>query len=203
MARDEAAPFARGETFNNGGPIDLVNLGGTNLEGKEFVLEVNTPDAYSQADPSGRLVRVKVVRNVSGVALKPGRIARYSAASTAPYETQTDGYAVSVADRPAGVVDEFLPAAGVLPNDLFYLVIKGPVTIVQGATTAANVAIGNRLVVAAYGSTAGDDLGGRLALQDLTGATAPLANNIQGSFGFAAAANNVVGATVPATVNFH
>ncbi len=201
MARDEAPAFERGETYNNGGTIDLVNVGGVNLEGKEYLFEVNPPDDPTQSDTSGRSVRVKVVRNVSGVALKPGRLARFSAASTAPYETQVDGYATVLTDRPAGVIDEFLPAAGVPANDLFYIVVSGPTKVVQGATTQSNVAIGDRLVPVAFGATAGDDLGGRFAKQDLTGATSPLASNIQNCFGVAAVANNVAGASIAAIVH--
>src|SRR4051794_5355755 len=116
MARDEAAPFARGETYYNGGTIDQSDLGGANLEGKEYVFEVNAPDDPTKSDPSGRPVRVRVVRNKSGQNLKPARIAVFKAAD--PYETQVDGYAFAVSDRPAGVIDEFLPSAGVPDGDL-------------------------------------------------------------------------------------
>jgi hypothetical protein len=212
MGRDEAPPFARGETYYNGGlidPNDPLGLGGTNLEGKEFTFEPNSQDnfsgSYSNAstDPAGRPIRVKVVRNISGVNLKPGRLAHFSEATTAgaPLECRVDGYCKSVADRPAGIVDEFLPAAGVPNNDLFYLVIDGPTQVAQGATTAATLVIGSRLVPAAYGATAGDDLAGRVALQDLSGATTPLGNNIQNMVGFAATANSTAGSLVSAVVN--
>ena len=93
MARDET-PLARGETYYNGETIDSNNLGGVNLEGKEFVFEVNAPDDYAATDPSGRQVRVKVVRNRSGVNLKPARIAHFNPAD--PYECSVDGYCYGV-----------------------------------------------------------------------------------------------------------
>ena len=214
MARDEAAPFARGETYANGNQ-EILNaasgpygLGGVNLEGKEFVFEPNSQDdstagsAYSAGfgpDPSGRPIRVKVVRNVSGQNLKPARIARFSAASTnpGPYGTAVDGYATAVGDAVAGVIDEFLPAAGVPNNDLFYVVLSGPTQVQQGATTAATLVIGSAVVPAAYGATAGDDLGGRVTLQDLTGATATLGNNIRNEIGIVSTANSTAGSLVP------
>lgn len=212
MARDESAPFARGETWYNlgsAGSIDTADplgLGGINMEGREFTFEVNAQDqgtGYPAGqDPSGRPIRVKVVRNRSGVNLKPGRIAHFLASSSYPLETAVDGYTVALGDRPAGIVDEFLPAAGVIPNDLFYIVVDGPTAVVQGATTQTSVAIGDRLVPATFGSTAGDDLGGRFGKQDLTGSAATLGNNVQNNFGFAAAADNVAGDTVNAVVHF-
>lgn len=191
MARDECPPFARGETYYNGGTIDTTNLGGPNLEGREYTFEVNAPDDPAGTDTSGRQVRVKVVRNVSGVNLKGARLAHFSAASTAPYETQVDGYTILPGDRPAGVIDEFLPPAGVPNNDLFYLVISGP-TSVTNTTTATTFAIGDRLVPATAGATAGDDLGGRVAVQSLAGATAVLGAQLANCVGFAAAANAAV-----------
>lgn len=198
MARDDAPPFARGETFYNSGAsasislTDPLGLGGVNLEGKEFTFEVNAQDqgnGYPTGqDPSGRPIRVKVVRNSSGIALKPGRLARFLSATTSasPFECQVDGYVHLLTETViAGVVDEFLPAAGVAPNDLFYVVFDGPTQVVTGATTSPTVTPGLALVPAAYGATSGDDLAGRVTLQDLTGATTPLADNIVNFIGFA------------------
>lgn len=201
MARDEAPPFARGETWYNGGPIDTSNLGGINLEGKEYVFEVNAPDDPTGADTSGRLIRVRVVRNVSGQALKGGRLAVFKAGD--PYETQVDGYAYAVSDRPAGIVDEFLPAAGVPNNDLFYIVVDGPTLVTQTHTAAATVAIGSRLVPTAGGAASKtDDLGGRVGLQDLTGVAAALGDNILNVVGYAAQADaGTVDAKIKAVVH--
>ena len=43
MSRDENPPWSRGETFYNGETIDTNDLGGTNLEGKEWVFEDFNP----------------------------------------------------------------------------------------------------------------------------------------------------------------
>lgn len=202
MARDEAGPFARGESFYNGSPIDLTNLGGVNLEGKEFIFEVNAPDATGaqQADPSGRAVRVRCVRNSSGVYLKPGRIAHYKAEY--PYGCHIDGYTFAVTDRVAGVVDDILPTSGVAPNDLFYIVTGGPTRVVQNHTSPAAIVIGSVLVPDVDGAaSATDDLGGRVALQDVTGTGAALAANISDVIGYAdGVSGSVVDGFVPIVV---
>lgn len=185
--RGQSPPWERGATFYGGETIDSANLGGSNLLGKTYVFEPATQFGYGTTqDQSGRFVTVKVVRNLSGVALKPGRLVVYATASTVAHEGAVSGYATAASDRPAGIVDEHLPAAGVPANDLFYLVVNGPSKFTTGATTAWAVATGDPLVPVAYGATAGDDLGGRAAKQDLTGATAVLGNQLQNVFGYAA-----------------
>lgn len=209
MSRDEAPPFERGGTYSGNAatvnPTPVLGLGGVNLEGKEFIFEPDSStvtQSNKQTDPTGRAVRVRVVRNDSAVNLKPGRLVKYEFSATNPIGSRVDGYATSVNDPVAGVVDEYLPLAGVAPNDLFFIVTRGPTVVTQGATTAATIAVGSRLVAAAYGATAGDDLGGRVALQDLSGATTPLGNNIQNRVGRAASANTTAGQSVNAYVEF-
>lgn len=199
MARDEAGPFARGETLYNGSPIDLTNLGGTNLEGKEYVFEVNSPDDPNMADPSGRGIRVRVVRNSSGVNLKPARLAHYKPED--PIECHVDGYCFTPAGPPCGVIDEFLPAAGVPANDLFYIVIDGPTKVTNQSGAPITTVIGSRLVPAATGASLTDDLAGRVALQDLTGATATLGNNVQNRVGQAGAVSTVANDVFKACVH--
>lgn len=214
MARDEAPPFARGETITNdfSGNTALAEWNDTvlgpayvNLEGKEFVFEANSQDSESgfpvaaTQNPNGHAVRVKVVRNRSGVNLKPARLVHFDETATAypalaggtnvNLETGVDGYTFALADSPAGVVDEFLPAAGVPPYDLFYVVIDGP-TLFTNKGTAATILRGSRLIPATGTSRTNDD-SGRVDLQDLTGATATLAENIQNAVGIAGLANAV------------
>jgi hypothetical protein len=193
MARDDAPPFERGSSFYASGAKEAIFSDPIHYLGKEYVFEPNSEQS-SQAnngalDSSGRRVRVKVVQNKSGVNLKPARVAHYKASD--PYETQLDGYTFAVGDRPAGVIDEFLPAAGVADGDLFYLVIDGPTKVTQLSASASILAIGDR-VVPGTGTSATNDDAGRVVKQDLTGATATLGNNLQNVVGFAAVANNSV-----------
>lgn len=209
MGRMDAPPFARGETYANGDQSILtgtygngLGFGGINLQGKEFIFEPNSQDdeagvyANLGPDPCGRPIKVKVVRNVSGQSLLPGRVVKFCTVTNPaglttlqtglPYESQVDGYCTQVTDVPAGVVDEFLPAAGVPNGDLFYIVRDGPTLIATGQTTGASLVPGERIVVAPYGASAGDSLGGRVGAQDLTGTTGSTALNILNQLGFAA-----------------
>jgi hypothetical protein len=194
MARDEAPPFGRGETYFNGSTKDPVFADPLHLLGKEYVFEVNSEGINQQAspnpyDPSGRAVRVRVVQNKSGVNLKPGRLGHYKA--TDPFETTVDGYTFALGDRPAGVIDEFLPPAGVIDGDLFYLVVGGPSKVTQLGTNAAVLVSGDALVPAA-GTSATNDDAGRVTKADYTGSAATLASNLQNRVGFASVANNSV-----------
>jgi len=184
-----------------------------NIEGKEFVFEPNSPDIYqggysnTSQDPNGRPIRVKVVRNTAAFNLKPGRVAHFDESSSGDVdtgetsrklETGVDGYCIAVADQPAGVVDEFLPAGGVVANDLFYIVVDGP-TLFTNQTSPITTAVGSILVPQALGTTRGDDLGGRVALQSLvfdsstttssTAAALALSYNIQNRVGKAEVIN--------------
>jgi hypothetical protein len=193
MSRDEQPPFQRGDTFYNGGVKESIFSDPLNYLGKEYVFEVNAQDSQTayptNQDSSGRLVRVRVVMNKSGVNLKPARIARYKALD--PFETQVDGYTASVNDRPAGIIDEFLPPAGVPDGDLFYLVVEGPSLATQLSASSSVLVIGDRLVPGT-GTSATNDDAGRVAKQDLSGATTALGNNIQNVVGLASVANNSV-----------
>jgi hypothetical protein len=193
MARDDAPPFERGSSYFAAGPKDPIFADPLHYLGKEYVYEPNSEQSSlasgGSLDSSGRRVRVKVVQNKSGVALKPCRIAHYKAED--PYETKVDGYTFAVGDRPAGVIDEFLPAAGVAADDLFYIVVDGPTKFTQLSASSSILAIGDR-VVPGTGTSATNDDAGRIAKQDLTGATATLGNNVQNVVGYAAVANNSI-----------
>ena len=161
MARDEAPPFARGETFYNGVTKESIFTDPLNYLGKEYVFEVNSQDSTqgypTSNDTSGRLIRVRVVQNVSGQALLPKRVARYK--KTAPVKTQVDGYVFQVSDLVAGVIDEFLPAAGVANGDLFYLVVEGPTIAKSAVAGSVAFAIGDKLYALAGTSTLNADAG--------------------------------------------
>lgn len=209
------APFARGETYANGN-TEILNaangpfgLGGINLEGKEFIFEPNA-DAQTQSynslgpDPNGRAITVRVVRNVSGITLKPKRLVRYQLATTGiNLGTRVDGYTIGVSDIPAGMVDDLLPAGGVVDQDLFYIVVEG--TTVGTSLTTGSVAInqGDRLVPGLGTAKNNTTDSGCVTSQDLTGATATLANNIQNCIGRSDAIVEVTTTTtnVPLVIN--
>jgi hypothetical protein len=85
-------------------------------------------------------------------------------------------------------VDEFLPAAGVPANDLFYIVVRGPATVITSLSDmSADVVVGDRLV-AITAVTSGATTSGRV--QPLPGATSStaLANEILNTVGYALSA---------------
>lgn len=191
MARDEAPPFDRGQTYYQGGTIDSNDLGGVNLEGQEWEFEdldyssaganAGSPGVPAYRNP-GRKVRVRCVRNVSGIALLPGRLVSYQL-SAGQFGNRVDGYTTTTAAPFAGVVDDFLPAAGVPNNDVFFIVIHGPALVLDPlAALAAVLAIGDQ-VVAITAATSGSTTAGRFQTQDLSGATSLLANQIINAVG--------------------
>jgi len=108
-------------------------------------------------------VKCVAMRNTSGGALLPKVLAK---AEDAAILTGVDGDAT--ADSPVvGVVDEYLPAAGVAANDIFWLVVSGPAVAVSsgaisqgafvGATTGAVIAsVANKTIGVAIAAASGN-----------------------------------------------
>lgn len=146
MASQEESIFGRGQTYKASSLTD-----GKQYEGQEryFV------DRASLTQPGGRtvgnrLVKCRCVRNVSGGALLPGHVVPFSYANGTPAtQVAADAAALAV---PAGVVDEWLPAAGVANNDLFWLVIEGLSNVL--VTTGTTIAAGDQLVTDGSGAVA-------------------------------------------------
>ncbi|NDE15091.1 hypothetical protein EBZ80_09200 [bacterium] len=109
---------------------------------------VGTRKVFRDEDPktgkllSNRTVECVAVKNTGSSALLPGQVAKFKDAAIL---SEVDGLAVA-ATTLMGVVDEYLPAAGVPVNEVFWLVVRGPSTVTK---TATSVAAG-----AAYGPSA-------------------------------------------------
>lgn len=137
------------------------------------------------------------VRNTSGVALLPKRVVRLAGTGTALYGA-ADGYASVANESLCGVVDEFLPAAGVAANDVFWVTVDGP-TEVAVALSGSDVAVRDRLsVVTAAASTS--NTAGRVTVSPLSSSTAGANDNGIGVIGFAASAGATTGSAVLALV---
>lgn len=183
MADLHHPPFQRGETFGAATTSD-----GPDLEGREFWFEdIDYDNTTSAAKPrrSNREVLCRVVRNRSGIALVPRQLVQYS---TTPNEwgRRVTGYARVGAGNVAGVVDEYVPSAGVANEDLFYIVRYGPAECRTG-TTGVTLSVGDRLVcITAANSTATNATqgnAGHCSTPDYTGATQTLAENIMNVIG--------------------
>lgn len=189
MGLYENMPFSRGNTYfgQQGGAAipTLDDTSAANLVGRDYIHMDNT---YN----TGTWVKVRVLRNDSGISLQPSRLVKVGVAPTA-YNLggsnvsglvgigSVTGYAnVNAAAGPEKgyVVDEML-TFNVPPYDLFYGVMKGP-TLAFTSLTAADFAdtntigIGDHLHVAAAASSQATTAG-RIAVASFAGATAVLA----------------------------
>lgn len=88
--------------------------------------------AASKLPRTGGEVICRLVRNASGISLQPGRAVVWKSTKQGQ---QVDGYCSTDYQGVAGIVDEFLPSAGVANNDLFWLVVRGPCLCKKGADT--------------------------------------------------------------------
>ena len=196
MARDENPPFNRGETFFGiGGTVITATQDPLQLIGHDWEFEdINwalTGAVGAKQLRSQRRVTCRVVKNIAGIALLPSRVANASTVQTdgRTFENSIDGYTTTSAAFALGVVDEWLPAAGVAANDFFYIVTKGPTTILTDlAGGANNVFSVGTVVVALTAATSQATTAGRIYPQDLTGATSLLGNQVQNAIGRALSA---------------
>lgn len=160
--------------------IDSAALPGVHLEGGVRTFRIKTLADKTLLVNQSDLV-VMAVRNVGAAALLPGRLVTWAAGYT---KRRVDGYARTDAVQVAGVVDPYLSTAGVRVNDVFWLVIKG-LTYAKTALSAgaANLLPEGTILVALTAATSGATTAGRVAPQDLTGATAVLGGQIQNRIG--------------------
>jgi len=169
------APFARGRTFFHGKTVDSSDLPGTSILGQVHVFQDTDPSDETKHRSNGDVVAI-AVRNVSGVALLPKTIVQFK---TDAIGKEVDGNANSYSQKVAGVVDDHLPAAGCLDDDICWIIVKGPCLVKSSYTTLGLAAAINDPVHAktAAASTAGATESGRFdrnAAAAATGADALL-----------------------------
>lgn len=146
MSRDNISTPNRGETMYQGVTPDLNDLKFAEIEGITKVFEDITWNAagVKPARTGDRMVVCRLVRNMSGVTLYAKRLVQID--PTNP--NRVTGYADTSALE-CYPVDEFLPAAGVPPGDLFWIVIKGPAMCLTpmdgGPFGNTSIAAGDRL----------------------------------------------------------
>jgi len=192
-------PFGLGQTLGITGANDsLVGISGSYGDNwcgvvKEFT-DVNP--ITGQVRSNRRKVCI-AVRNTSGIALLPKRVVRLAGSGTALFGA-ADGYTAITNESFCGVVDEFLPAAGVAANDVFWVTVDGP-TEVAVALSGSDVAVRDRLsVVTAAASTS--TTAGRVTVSPVSASTAGANDNGIGVIGFAASAGATTGSAVLALV---
>ncbi len=176
----EDLPFPLGTTWADGGTAASTDA--THLEGKEYIVECIDYSDTGVTKPSltGRYKKVRIVRNVTGSALLPKRIAKMKTDGSAKeYLSQVDEYATTVGEL-GYPIDEFLPAAGVGDQELFYVVVEGLAKVTSAAAGDTTIAIGNFVI---------PSTDGKVIDQDVTvAAGAATFNQIQGAIGRAVTA---------------
>jgi hypothetical protein len=154
--------------------VDNTNVLGGFLVGQ--TAEFRDVDPVTNIERSGRMVKCMLVRNTSTIALKPGRICKFDV-TVATKLKNSDGYTFVVASPGFGVVDEFLPAAGVPVGAVFWVVIGGPSRVsTRAAGDNVALAVGDWLV-AAVGTSATNDDGGRVNGADFGGTRGSVSDN--------------------------
>lgn len=145
MSLFDDPPFSLGQTLG----VSSAN------DGTGWVGVVKT---FPDVDPrtgrvrSNRVKTCIAVRNGSGQSLQPKRAVAFKAGSFA----EVGGYSRLTNDTVAGVVDEFLPTAGVSNNDVFWVTITGPTELLVAQT----VAVGDTVAaVTAHTTNATDSAG--------------------------------------------
>lgn len=177
-------PFPIGSVLN-----DLDDDGSTylrpELEGMIVQVEDHGPAPTGQnpmARYQGGHRLYMVVRNVSGVALLPKLLVQFQA-SAGFYGKRVIGYTSTLAGR-GYPVDDRLPSTGAANHRLFYICIQGYhlcKVAMQGVD--AVISVGDRLVADTAAASTHSTTAGRVLSQVLTGATAPLANQVQNQIG--------------------
>lgn len=190
-------PFSLGQTLGVSSTSDGTGWVGT----VKVFPDVNPTTGVIR---SNRVKKCVAVRNTSAGALLPKRVVRFAVgtAGTAVFSA-VDGYAAVANNEVVGVVDEFLPSAGVAVNDVFWVTVQGP-TEVAAALSGTDIAVGDRLAcVTAANSTASGTtgVGGRVGPSALTAGTANPGDNGIGVLGRACSVGATTGANVLAIFN--
>lgn len=142
--------FSRGTTLGVSSTSDGTHIVGT----QRWFVDTNPNGTVNSNAP----VKCIAIRNTSGGALTPGQVVK---AKTTALLSEVDGNA-DVDSPVVGVVDEYLPAAGVANNDIFWLVVAGPTTADSSGTVnqGAFVSVGTsgtagKIVASVANKTAG------------------------------------------------
>ncbi len=181
-----ACPFELGQTLR--GTDDGTTTGtliNNEVLGGEFTfnnIKSTTPSNGVRSPHTAGPLRCIAIRNVSGVRLYGKRWVTLDT-STAGLDglKEAVGYADTLAEGPAVLIDEFLSSTGVADKDIFWAVIDGVATTLTSETGAgfngADIAVGGDLVAATAASSTGSTTGGRVANVSFTNATAGNSSN--------------------------
>ena len=185
-------PFSLGQTLGVSSATDGTGWVGT----VKVFPDVNPTTGVIR---SNRVKKCVAVRNTSAGALLPKRLVRFAVgtAGTAVFSA-VDGYAAVTNNEVVGVVDEYLPSAGVAVNDVFWVTVDGP-TEVAHALSGTAVSVGDRLA-AITAATTGATTAGRVTPSAVGAATTGSDNAGLGVIGYACSAGTTSGSAILALV---
>jgi hypothetical protein len=183
MARDENPPFPLGTTFFGGDSAVINATDGYQMEGAEYTFEdivLTNGTIGADASRSNKRRLCRIVRNVNASALLPATLGKLSLIGTSVnnMQGQVNGLCATAADK-GYPVDEWLPSAGCVQNDLCWVVIDGLATVTTSGSGTTTLVVGQ---VAVPGASGG------VVAQDATTTGADLFNQIQNAVGRACAA---------------
>lgn len=136
--------FGRGQTLG----VTAADQG-TSVTGTQKTFTDTDPRTSNASQwLSNRAVTCIAARNTSGGPLLPGTAVKFKAAALLD---EVDGNAATKVGL-TGVVDEYLPAAGVADGDICWIVVSGPTAV----TTSASLAAGASITFTAGKAAAGD-----------------------------------------------
>lgn len=124
--------FSRGQTLGVSSTSDGTHIVGT----EKYFVDVHPRTGVVNSNAP---VKCVAMRNTSAGAITPGTVIKAKASALL---SEVDGSA-GVDDLVVGVADEYLPAAGVAVNDIFWMVVTGPTT----ANTAASLSAGDKVSI--------------------------------------------------------
>lgn len=154
MATYECPDLLRGATETGAEVFD-------NVLGRVYEFEDVLWSSTEAVKPlrTGKKVYCMLCKNSSGGALLPKRLVVRKAGTTG----EVDGYTDVTGERPLGVVDEFLPSAGVADGDYFWVVVEGPSLCLTDLAGAANNLIpADTVLLALTAATSGATTAGRV-----------------------------------------
>jgi hypothetical protein len=180
-------PFALGQTLGVSSVTD-----GTGWVGavKQFP-DVNPITGVIR---SNRIKTCVAVRNVATIALAPKRVVVFATAAGLGGLSTVTGYASVLNAEHVGVVDEFLPTAGVAINDVFWVVVDGP-TEVAGIVSGTELAAGNRIAAVSAAASTGLTAG-RVGPSLLSAASTAAGDAGRGVIGYAMSASSTSATTL-------
>lgn len=110
---------------------EAVNGDGSTVVGTRKTFRDENPT--TGAINSNQTVDCIAVKNTSGSALLPGAVAKFKDGTVL---SEVDGLATT-STALMGIVDEYLPAAGVADGEVFWLVVNGPSTVTKTSTSVS------------------------------------------------------------------